>query len=72
MGTRVNVQSLIEANLNTSILSANSLPPKKIIGQELSTTTFVDSFSLYKSKLFLAHLVTEKVFIWADIESDNL
>ena len=32
----------------------------------------MDSLSLYKSKLFLAHLVTEKVFIWADIESDNL
>ena len=26
----------------------------------------------FTSKLFLAHLVTEKVFIWADIESDNL
>ena len=41
MGTRVNVQSLIEANLNTSILWANSLPPQFFIWQELSTTTFV-------------------------------
>ena len=41
MGMRVNVQSWIEANLNTSILSANSLPPQFFKWQELSTTTFV-------------------------------